>query len=98
MREGAYQKQLIDKLLALFPDAMVIKNDPEQTQGIPDLLIVNGPNWAMLEVKASPEAPLQPNQEYYVEILNDMSYATIIHPGNEESVLDALQSTLGSRR
>jgi hypothetical protein len=96
MREGAYQKQLIDKITALFPDCLIVKNDPGYKQGIPDLLILFGNKWAMLEVKTSATSSIQPNQQFYVEKLDGMSFAAIVHPDNEEMVLDALQSTFGS--
>lgn len=93
MREGAYQKQLIDKIVALFPDCLIVKNDPGYKQGIPDLLILFDDKWAMLEIKTSPTSIIQPNQQYYVDKLDGMSFAAIVHPDNEEMVLDALQST-----
>lgn len=98
MREGEYQKKLIRKIGRMFPDCMIIKNDASYLQGIPDLLILNGDKWAMLEVKVDEQALVQPNQEYYVEAMNEMSFAAIIYPENEESVLDALQSALGIGR
>jgi hypothetical protein len=52
MLESAYQLEVIKRLKAEFPGCVVIINDPRRTQGIPDLLILFGPNWAMLEVKA----------------------------------------------
>jgi hypothetical protein len=96
MREGDYQKGLIRRIANRFPECLIIKNDAGYIQGIPDLLILNGDCWAMLEVKVDAEALVQPNQSYYVDMLNDMSFATFIYPENEEMVLDALQSTFGA--
>lgn len=91
MTENAYQKKLIRKLKRMFPGCEILKNDSGYIQGILDLTILFGPFWAMLEVKASEDAPLRPNQGHYLQKLNDMSFAAIIHPGNEEEVLSALQ-------
>ena len=91
MLESVYQAQLIKRLQEMFPGCVVIKNDPRQVQGIPDLIVLYGNRWAALEAKASPSARIRPNQDYYVEMLNDMSFAAFIHPGNEEGVLRALQ-------
>jgi hypothetical protein len=52
----------------------------------------------MLEVKVDASAPLRPNQEYYVRQMDDMSFAAIIYPENEEEVLAALQEAFTSRR
>jgi len=78
----------------MFPDGEVLKNDAGYRQGILDLTILNGPFWAMLEVKASEDAPMRPNQEYYIQKLSAMSFAAVIHPENEKEVLAALQEAL----
>jgi hypothetical protein len=96
MREGAYQTKLIKKLGVLFPGCMILKNDSGYLQGVPDLIILFGDRWAMLEVKADEDSPLQPNQDYYVEMLNEMSFAAFIYPSNEREILRALQQALKS--
>lgn len=98
MREGAYQYRLIKKIERLFPGAIVIKNNPDHIQGVPDLLILYGSCWAMLEVKRSESEGQQPNQEYYVNLFDGMSYASFIYPENEERVLNELQHTFRSCR
>lgn len=91
MTENEYQRKLIRKLRAMFPGCVVIKNDPEYQQGFPDLTIFFGRCWAALEVKAEANAKEQPNQRYFVEQLDGMSYAAFIYPENEAEVLVALQ-------
>lgn len=98
MLERDYQAALIQKLKALFPGCVVLKNDSSYLQGIPDLLVLVGQKWAMLEVKASFFAGYQPNQEYYLDLLDDMSFAMMICPENEEEVLRELQQALRVRR
>lgn len=82
----------------MFPEAIVIKVDPNYIQGLPDLLILNNNKWAALEVKRSINASHRPNQDYWVDKMNDMSFACFISPENEEEVLDEIQQALGSRR
>jgi hypothetical protein len=89
--ESQYQARLIKKLGRLFPGCIVLKTDANSVQGILDLLILWGENWASLEVKSSASANVQPNQDYYVEKLGEMSFAAYIYPENEEEVLSALQ-------
>lgn len=91
MLEREYQAKLIRRLKRLYPNCIVLKNDTSLIQGIPDLTVLYGDRWAMLEVKASETAVYQPNQEYYVGKVNGMSFAAFIHPGNEEEVLRDLQ-------
>jgi hypothetical protein len=98
MREGRYQSDLIRKLRDLFPGCMILKNDSSYLQGVPDLLILYRNKWAMLEVKPSHKAEHQVNQDYYVGLLDDMSFASFIYPENEEEVLYALQSAFRSER
>lgn len=91
MTENQYQAKLIKKLEKMFPGCFVMKNDSSYRQGLPDLEIIWGENWGFLEVKASESAPSQPNQDYYIKMLDDMSFAAYIYPENEEEVLCALQ-------
>ncbi len=97
MVERQFQANLIKKIKVRLPGCVVMKNDPSYKQGILDLTILHHGRWAMLEVKMSPRSPLQPNQQHYVDKLNDMSFAAIIHPENEEEVLDAVQEALQPR-
>ena len=98
MDEASYQRKLIKKLRVLFPGCHIIKNNPAENQGVPDLLILFNDTWAMLEVKASSKAPTQPNQGFFVDSFNEMSFAAFIHPQNEEQVLHDLQSAFGANR
>lgn len=91
MQEREYQKKLIKRLLELFPGCLVIKADPLYIQGVPDLLILWKSKWAALEVKKSKDANIQPNQTYFVRIMNEMSFARFICPETEEVVLNELQ-------
>lgn len=95
MREAQYQRTLIKKIQGMFPGCYILRNDPAELQGIPDILILFGNTWAMLEVKMSSIANQQPNQDYYVDLFNHMSFASFINPDTEELVLGELQSALG---
>lgn len=92
--ERDYQSKLIKKIKELLPGCIVIKNDPGYIQGIPDLTIFHGSKWATLECKRSGKAKHQPNQDYYVGVMNKMSFSSFIFPENEKEVLDELQSAL----
>jgi hypothetical protein len=91
MLERDYQPKLIKKLRALFPGCIILKNDSSYLQGVPDLSIFYGNKWAFLEVKTSETFEVEPNQSYYVNALNKMSFAAFIYPSNEEMVLGDLQ-------
>lgn len=96
MLESKYQAQLIKKLEAMFEGCVILKNDPNYRQGFPDLLILFNEQWAALEVKQHARASHQPNQDYYIDKLNYMSFAAFIYPENEREVLDAIQHALTS--
>ena len=96
--ERDFQSRLIKELKEIFKGCIIMKNDSSYIQGIPDLLILYRDKWAALEVKKSEHAPHRPNQEYYVELMDEMSFASFIYPENKEEVLYELQQTLFSRR
>jgi hypothetical protein len=90
MTESAYQAKLKKKLEELLPGCIIQKEDSREIQGIPDLLILYKHKWATLEVKIDENAEHQPNQDYYVDKMNSMSFSRFIFPGNEEMVLNEL--------
>lgn len=96
--ERVYQAKLIKKLKDQFEGCLVLKNDSSYIQGIPDLLVLYEDRWASLEVKKSATADHRPNQEYYVDLMDKMSFSRFICPENEEEVLHELQQTFESSR
>lgn len=98
MLESKFQSGLIKKIKAELPGCFVLKNDPAYMQGIPDLLILHNDRWASLEVKKSAKAKHQPNQDYYVNKMSEMSYSAFIYPENEEEILHGLFQTLRAER
>jgi hypothetical protein len=95
-REGPYKTGLKHRIEALLPGSVIVKLDSSDLQGIPDMLILYLGRWAALEVKISPTARVQPNQEYWIGVLGVMSFAAFINPENECEVLDALYQALQS--
>lgn len=93
-RENAFQSELIKEIKGLLPGCMVLKNDPEYIQGIPDLTIFYKDRWATLEVKRASNASHRPNQDYYVDKMNEMSFSRFISPENKKEILNELQSAL----
>lgn len=87
--ESGFQDKLKEELKKLFPGCMIFKMD--QIQGIPDLLILYKDKWASLENKKSAKAKRQPNQEYYVDLMNKMSFSRFICPENKDEVLEELK-------
>lgn len=94
MKESQFQRQLIRDIKERFPGCIVLKNDANYIQGIPDLIVLYEDHWAALECKRSAKEHHQPNQDYYVDLMNDMSYAAFIFPENKEEVLNELQQAL----
>ena len=91
MLERKFQSELISELKEVFPGCVILKNDANYIQGFPDLLILFGEHWAALEVKKDRYAQLQPNQEYYLVMLDSMSFATLVYPENKDDVISELR-------
>lgn len=89
--ESKFQKELMDEIRKLYPGCVILKNDSSYIQGFPDWTILYKDKWAVLEAKRSRTADKQPNQPYYVDKLNSMSYSRFVYPENKDEVLQELQ-------
>lgn len=93
MLENRFKTELVRKIRSMFSGCFIFHLDPLEIQGIPDLLILYKDKWAALEVKKNEHSSHRPNQDFYVELFNKMSYAAFIYPENEEIILNELQQT-----
>lgn len=98
MLESKFQALLIRRIKETIPGSIVLKNDPNYIQGIPDLLILYKDKWAVLECKKSGKASRQPNQEYYIDLMDQMSFARFVYPENQEEIIYELCKAFGIRR
>lgn len=94
--ESNFQSKLIKELKKIFAGCLVMKSDSGYIQGIPDLLVLYKNKWASLECKKSAGASKRPNQEYYVNLMNSMSFSRFISPENKTTVLDELAKFFNS--
>ena len=90
MLENRFKTNLVREIKEMLPGCMVLHLDPNEIQGIPDLLILHRNKWAVLEGKKNATASHRPNQDYYVDLMDRMSFASFIFPENKDEVLDAL--------
>ena len=98
MLENKFKTELVAEIEEMFPGCIVVHLDPNEIQGIPDLLVLYENKWAALEGKKNANAPHRPNQDYYVNLMNKMSFASFIYPENKEEVLYELQQAFRIRR
>lgn len=96
--EREFQANLILEIKERFEGSMVLKNDSSYLQGVPDLMILYKDKWATLEVKKNKTAKRRPNQKYYVETMNNMSFSAMIYPENKEEILDEMERTFRETR
>lgn len=97
MNENAFQSKLKKEIKERFPGCYILKTDPNDIQGMPDLLVLYENKWASLEVKKDGKAKHRPNQDYRVNELNSMSYASFIFPENKEDVLNEMERLFKNR-
>ncbi|MDF2800245.1 MAG: hypothetical protein K0S61_148 [Anaerocolumna sp.] len=98
MLESKFQANLIKELKEIFEGCVILKNDANYIQGFPDLLILFNNTWAALECKQNAYSTYQPNQEYYLDLLDEMSFASVIYPENKEEIINELQKAFRVRR
>lgn len=96
--ESRFEVKLIRKILREYPGAIILKNDPNYMQGVPDRLVLFENKWAAFEVKGSIISAHRVNQDYYIDLLNKMSFASFVYPENEEVFLHGLQQTFRPSR
>jgi hypothetical protein len=96
--ESKFQKELMDEIRELYPGCVILKNDSSYIQGFPDWTILYKDRWAVLEAKRERGAKKQPNQEYYVDRLDKMSFSRFVYPENKDEVLEDLERVFKRRR
>lgn len=94
--EREFQRNLIKELKQIFKGCFITKLHPNYIQGVPDLIILWKDKWATLECKAYSKAKHRPNQDHYVELMNQMSFSRFIYPENKEEVINELRKTFGA--
>ena len=97
-KESEFQAKLIKEIKERFPGSIVLKNDANYIQGIPDLTVLYKDRWAALECKAGEGSSKRPNQPYYISRMNEMSFASFISPENKEEVLNELERSFETGR
>jgi len=98
MLENTFKTNLVNEIEKMFPGCIIIHPSPNEIQGFPDLVILYKNTWAALEGKKNKNSIKQPNQEYYVDLCNQMSFSRFIYPENKEEVLYELQQAFRFRR
>ena len=96
--ESKFQKDLIDEIKERYPGSIALKNDSGYIQGFPDWTILYKDKWAVLEAKRERGAKKQPNQEYYVDQLDKMSFSRFVYPENKDEVLEDLDRLFKRKR
>ena len=90
MLENTFKTKLAKEIEERFPGSMVVHLNPNEFQGIPDILVLYKNKWAALEGKQERKSSKRKNQDYYVDLMNRMSYAAFIFPENKEEILNEL--------
>ena len=94
--EKDFQKDLMDEIKRLYPGCVVLKNDAGYIQGFPDWTILYKDKWAVIEAKKDRNAKHQPNQDHYVDKLDNMSFSRFAYPENKDEVLRDLAQVFNS--
>lgn len=95
MLESKFRNEILAReIKARFPGAVLVKPDESHIRSFPDRIVLYRNTWAALETKRREYSPKRPNQEYYINMLNEMSYANFVYPENIKVVLSELEHAL----
>ena len=98
MRESEFEFHVVKRLERSFPGAINLKIFPGYIQGFPDRIVLWNDRWAAYEVKKHQNAHKQPNQDYYINLLDRMSFGAYVYPENEEDFFNEIQRAFESIR
>lgn len=98
MKETFFERKLVEEIKDLYPGAIILKTDPSYINGFPDRLTLLGNTWFAFETKKGINSRHRPNQDYYISLLNNMSYARFVFPENREDFLNEILATFRSSR
>lgn len=95
VKESDFQAKVIKQLKAM--GLAVVKNQagPGIPTGFPDITAFGEGIYFCLECKASARAKKQPRQDYWVNRLNEWSYAAFIYPSNYDKVMSEIKYMIG---
>lgn len=93
MLESNFQAKVIKEIKERMPAAIINKGD--SSQGYPDWIVCYKDKWAALEFKKSENSKRQPNQDFYINIINDWTMAAFICPENKMEVLNEFYAFFG---
>lgn len=95
VKESDFQAKVIKQLKSM--GLAVVKNQagPGVPTGFPDITAFGEGIYFCLECKTSARAKKQPRQDYWVNKLNEWSYATFIYPSNYDKVMSEIKYVIG---
>ncbi len=94
--ESAFKKDFVNRIEEIHPEAIIINVDPTNFRSFPDTIVLLGDRWAAFEIKRYARASKRPNQNFYIDLLENISFARFVYPENMEEVLDELEDAFGS--
>ena len=96
--ESKFQKDFIDEAKERNPGLSAWKKDASYIKAIQDWTLIYEDKWAVLEMKKERGAHKQPNQEYYVNKLDKMSFSRFVFPENRDEVFEDLDRFFKRKR
>lgn len=92
--ERNFQAVILNRIRNRIPGIIISKGD--DAQGHPDWSFYYCGKTAFLEFKDSANSPFQPNQEFYIQYINDTGgFARVIYPENEREVMNEFYKFFG---
>lgn len=89
--EKDFQSKFLAKLRKLGCKCYKQQMNATTRAGTPDVIVLLGPVWIMLEFKKAKNSPKRPGQQKNIDWANEVSFGWFVYPENADEVYEQIK-------